>query len=214
MFSFIQYNCMWVLVKFCTHRKFLNNQASSHLKDLADRSQTAGLIVAEPSALRSFFCEISSQLGFGRQNPSKFLGFKLFGKAYSQGSIRGPCCCDRLRLLADFPWYTLLHFFSSSLSHSLYLLCPIIPQLVSYRWLPEACWGFTPISHCMNLHFIKLLSCVNKLQFMPKLILKWGLWAAIAFSVSVHTHSTESKALHWVLQRLVCCTDDKLHFTT
>lgn len=103
MFSFIQYNCMWVLVKFCTHRKFLNNQASSHLKDLADRSQTAGLIVAEPSALRSFFCEISSQLGFGRQTPSKFLDFKLFGKAYSQGSIRGPCCCDRLRLLADFP---------------------------------------------------------------------------------------------------------------
>lgn len=80
MFSFIQYNCMWVLVKFCTHRKFLNNQASSHLKDLVDRSQTAGLIVAEPSALRSFFCEISSQLGFGRQTPSKFLDFKLFGK--------------------------------------------------------------------------------------------------------------------------------------
>lgn len=156
MFSFIQYNCMWVLVKFCTHRKFLNNQASSHLKDLVDRSQTAGLIVAEPSALRSFFCEISSQLGFGRQTPSKFLDFKLFGKVRARSG-------DPAAAIGSGCWQTshdalYSTFFSSSLSHSLFLLCPIIPQLVSSRWLPEACWGFTLISHCMNLHFIKLNS--------------------------------------------------------
>lgn len=144
MFSFIQYNCMWVLVKFCTHWKFLNNQASSHLKDLVDRSQTAGLLVAEPSALRSFFCETSSQLGFGRQTPSQFLDFKLFGKAYSQGSIRWPCCCDRLRLLAVFPWCTLLHCFLL-LSLPVWICIFSVPS--SHSWsLADGCQRLVGVS--------------------------------------------------------------------